>query len=70
MDEDRHNLIRRMFTALTVLAERAGDDAVGGQSHLIDAEKAQTLAGRIRDAAHIGGVLAEAIYALASAPSA
>ncbi len=53
MDEDRRELVRRMFAAATALIETAHEAAIAGQSEALTArayaEAAQRLQGAARD---------------------
>ena len=60
MDDDRRELLSRLFTAATELAETAHEAAVAGQSGMLTANGYATAARRLRAAASDAAALAEA----------
>ena len=64
MDDERRDLIRRLFAALTVQAEKCAGMAVEGQAPTIDAEIARQLANDLIDITQLSCVISEAIHAL------
>ncbi len=65
MDDDRRELLRRLFAAATELTETAHDAAIAGQSGEIGAEDYAEAARRLRAAAGDVAALADAAMALA-----
>jgi len=61
MDENRRELVRRLFAAATALIETAHEAAIAGQSEALTAEAARRLQAAARDIA----ALAEAATVIA-----
>ena len=66
MDDERRELIRRLFAALTVQAEACAEVAVQGQAPTIAMEIASKLAKDAITIAQLMSVISEAIHALAA----
>ncbi len=60
MDEDRRELVRRMFAAVTALIETAHEAAIAGQSEALTARAYAEAAYRLQGAARDIAALAEA----------
>ncbi len=65
MDDDRRELLRRLFAAATELTETAHDAATAGQSGALKADGYAEAAGRLRAAAGDIAALADAAMVLA-----
>ncbi len=65
MDDDRRELLRRLFAAATEMIEAAHDAAITGQSGTLAAEGYTEAARRLRAAAGDIAVLADAATVLA-----
>ena len=60
MDENRRELVRRLFAAVTALIETAHEAAIAGQSEALTAGDYATAARRLQGAARDIAALAEA----------
>ena len=65
MDEDRRELVRRMFAAVTALIETAHEAAIAGQSEALTARDYAEAAQRLQGAARDITALAEAATVIA-----
>ncbi len=65
MDEDRRDLVRRLFAAATALIETAHEAAVAGQSEALTAGDYAEAARRLQGAARDIAALAEAATVIA-----
>ncbi len=65
MDDDRRELVRHMFAAVTALIETAHEAAIAGQSEALTAEAYAGAAGRLQAAARDIVALAEAAAVIA-----
>ncbi len=65
MDDDRRELLRRLFAAATELTETVHDAATAGQSGALKADDYAEAAGRLRTAAGNVAVLANAAMVMA-----
>ena len=65
MDENRRELVRRMFAAATALIETAHEAAIAGQSEALTAGNYATAAQRLQGAARDIAALAEAAAVIA-----
>jgi hypothetical protein len=64
MDDERRDLVRRLFAALTVQAEKCCELAVLGQSPTLDVADARQLANDAIDIAQLMSVISNAAHAL------
>ena len=69
MDDERRELTRRLFTALTVQAERVAEIGVEGQTPTLEAGIVLTLANDAITITQLMSVISDAIYVLVTDPA-